>query len=563
MKGTIGGQAPHNSLILLLFLSIVIVGTYFLPRETAAVDWRTLPQPPGTIIDVLDPNAVNAYLATKGYTNPPFDTGTEVTDIVTTRPLVFVRVYAPPSTGIGSWIMRASEIRGLTPEQIKNVFALQNIPASVAYVIVPSGSTIYTGIAAPISGWGNGGAIQSYLYYYIPVNSFQHFQALGSQALLYAPAIGRTGNAGSIAAYLDLLRPVPYSSLDDVYSALDYLNYGNLDPLRAALNGVGPEKYDALTRIGMRNSMLFGDAVVKRSRSEVPMARTGDGDGSGGIGLQQNPNLWFQGIGEFGDQGGAGEHTGFDFNTGGFLLGADLLRFEQMTFGAAVSYLRTNLDWDGNGGDARMNATRWGIYGNYGGTTGFFVDGLLAGGYDWTTANRNIDFLYVSETTRANVSAFDMAARIRAGYAFKVSELYVSPVADLSYYLQHRSGFEESGSDSLDLDVRSGEYQTFRTQLGIRTEKDIIVKGMQITPALEVSWAHEVPLDSRGIEAGLVNQPGSFSVYGVSGDFDSVVVDAGLKVLLTKNMTLFTRYQAEVGDRFSSHQAGLGLGYRF
>lgn len=59
----------------------------------------------------------------------------------------------------GSWLMKLSDIQGLTPAQIQDKFALPYAPTHYCYVNVPAGVQMYTGVAAPVVGWGNGGGL--------------------------------------------------------------------------------------------------------------------------------------------------------------------------------------------------------------------------------------------------------------------------------------------------------------------------------------------------------------------------------------------------------------------
>ena len=82
----------------------------------------------------------------------------------------------------------------------------------------------------------------------------------GAQALLYQPTVGG-GNAGRVATYLDQFNPPPYSDIANVYTLLDYLNYVGYGPgpLRAAMQQISPERYDALPILGLRADLLFGE----------------------------------------------------------------------------------------------------------------------------------------------------------------------------------------------------------------------------------------------------------------------------------------------------------------
>ena len=114
--------------------------------------------------DVIDFNSaenVNEILKQNGYTNPPYKPGTNVTTIELTEDTTFVRVYDGEISGkYGGWIMNYNEIKELSPIEIKNRFALQNVPKYICDVKLPKGSRIRFGIANGISEWGNGGGVQ-------------------------------------------------------------------------------------------------------------------------------------------------------------------------------------------------------------------------------------------------------------------------------------------------------------------------------------------------------------------------------------------------------------------
>ena len=104
--------------------------------SSAAAQIDTLVQPRGVVVPGLlggahpvasittghDANTYLNMLPPKG----PFDETQPAGVIRTTEPVeYYVRMYTPGSSDAGGpWIMRASAIRGLTPEQIRDRFAL-------------------------------------------------------------------------------------------------------------------------------------------------------------------------------------------------------------------------------------------------------------------------------------------------------------------------------------------------------------------------------------------------------------------------------------------------------
>lgn len=56
--------------------------------------------------------------------------------------------------------MRREDIQGLTPEQLKDKFALPSLPKFVVDVNLDVGTHLRMGVVNPLEGWGSGGEIQ-------------------------------------------------------------------------------------------------------------------------------------------------------------------------------------------------------------------------------------------------------------------------------------------------------------------------------------------------------------------------------------------------------------------
>ena len=102
--------------------------------------------------------SVNEWWSKQGYDNPPYTEKTVVQEITLKEDITFVRVYDGENSGMyGGWVMNANDIRGLTPIQIQDKFALPTTPKYVAEVKLNAGSTIRMGEANPIFGAEGGG----------------------------------------------------------------------------------------------------------------------------------------------------------------------------------------------------------------------------------------------------------------------------------------------------------------------------------------------------------------------------------------------------------------------
>ena len=97
----------------------------------------------------------------KGYENPPYKPGTVVEEIELLENKKFVRVYDGEISGKkGGWLMEENEIKGLTPKQIQEKFALPCEPKYICDVEVDAGTHLRRGTANEVEGWGKGGGIQ-------------------------------------------------------------------------------------------------------------------------------------------------------------------------------------------------------------------------------------------------------------------------------------------------------------------------------------------------------------------------------------------------------------------
>lgn len=115
-----------------------------------------------TVLDETTGDEVNKWWRDEmNYPNPPYLPKSKVQHIKLDEDTKFVRVYDGENSGMyGGWIMKESDVAGLTPEQIKDKYALPQKPIKVCDVTLPKGTELRTGITNPLKGWGKGGGVQ-------------------------------------------------------------------------------------------------------------------------------------------------------------------------------------------------------------------------------------------------------------------------------------------------------------------------------------------------------------------------------------------------------------------
>jgi RHS repeat-associated protein len=134
--------------------------TIFLPLQTRMTSDHPAPRlnynPTIRVIPAEQANVAS------GYKYAPYKPGTSVIRYRSSVLGRYVRVYDsknPRANAVGKWIVKESEIKGLSLAQIKDKLALENLPDKMVEVKVPAGTNMEESVAGE-NEWGNGGAMQ-------------------------------------------------------------------------------------------------------------------------------------------------------------------------------------------------------------------------------------------------------------------------------------------------------------------------------------------------------------------------------------------------------------------
>jgi len=595
-----------------------------------AVDnWQQIPQPIGELVTLWSANPAQGLpiptsqlipdISARGFSLPttgveevnyicaqwdvnetpatvPWETSISVTEVTPTQTAHYVRFFYPGSSINGPWLTPSYEVRGKTPAQIQNDLALPMIPTSIVSVDIPASPdavtgaqyAIWTGIASPIAGFGEGGGVQIRIMADFGTNYFPYTydglryntQPVGAIALSYAPLAGE-GNSASIAHYLDQFVPAPYSDLESVYTSLDFLNWvGFTDsPLPKALTQLSPESYGALPFLAMRNSILFSDAILNRY---LPLKQCQESCCS--LGNDQSScdtSLWIQGVIDSGKQQ-SDHHIGFEYMTYGTVVNVDFQPLSNMTIGVAGSWLATNIQWEKGGGGGHTNSGKAGVYASYV-PSSFFIDTLVSGGYQWSSAHRRIDFpvatslavvtatggrMFVSNepinrNAHSHPNSEDLEAHVQSGWNFHRRCWTATPIARISYFYEKMLPFREHGAESLNLRVKGLDAHDLRTYLGVGAAYSIDRGCVSVVPQVSAMWTHDFSFNDRHVRAGLENLGGTFGVNYFHQAVNSVLASGGLRVLLPKQTALLAVYEFEWASHFVSQSGRLDFRVNF
>ena len=528
--------------------------------------WQDIVQPVG-VLQVNPPQSageVNRYLMSLDPNitpaTAPFDARTDVTRIVTTQNLYFTRIFDPPtgSNAVGSWLVRPAELRGMSAQQIRNVLALPAMPRFSAFVIVPAGITMLTGIAGPIAGWGEGGANQSKLIGppFVPIGNYFNLQALGDCFLCYR-VLAPDGNANRVGAALDRAIAPAYSSLETLYNNLDMMYYGPAaQRFRDALLSLSGEGATGSQTVAFANSATFIDGIRQQATNWV-------GRSASGVGLWGNLSGASSSL--RGDNGSATLNaTGATVQVGlGHAIDPDVV------VGAAIGGSNSGYSVADRFTTGTYNAVSLALYG-VARKENFYAAGTLSYSHGDTGMTRQVTVNELFNKQQGNFSTDVVGARIELGLRGAAGNLSVTPFAAFQPTWLRQGAFSEGltgASNSLvnmGLNYQSQSVTSLPASLGLQVDGQIPLEGgWTLSPSLRAAWIYEFQTD-RSLQAALAMLPGqSFTVYGASAARNTAQVQLGLTAFDGDRVTGYLTLGADLSDRGQALQARAGLNIAF
>ncbi len=402
----------------------------------------------------------------------------------------------------------------------------------------------------------------------------------------YADENGLTVNQKSVASALD---KVAFDKRER--RLIDYLNQRSLNDLPGDFDRIAPDElasiYDisfALANVQSLNLQRRTDDIRRGSTgfSAAGLAMNGTGPGYSGpvqfrtgsagptgdeskesksveIPEESKWGVFLSGVGEWVDVDGDGNARGYEISTGGFTVGIDYKVNPNFAVGLSAGYAGTGADLSDDG-RVFVNGGKLGLYATYF-TGGFYLDAGLNGGYNSYDTKRTA----LAGTARGDTEGLEFNALLGTGYDFTIGNLRVGPTATVQYTNVQIDEFKESGSLA-PLQIEDQNAESLRTAIGFRASYDIQLRnGMIIRPELRAAWQHEFADRRFALDSRFASGAGSvFTVYGPEYGRDSLLLSAGLTLLLNERTALFLSYDGQLARTdYDSHAVSGGVRVAF
>jgi fibronectin-binding autotransporter adhesin len=268
--------------------------------------------------------------------------------------------------------------------------------------------------------------------------------------------------------------------------------------------------------------------------------------------------FWMQGFGSWGDWDGDGNAAALDRSTGGAIAGVDTL-VGDWRLGVAGGYSQTSFDVD----DRRSSGDADGYHAAvYAGTNWDNVVLRAGAAYSWSdiATKREITSPIIDEL-EADYGAGTAQVFGELAYRADLGALVLEPFANAAYVNLHTEGFTEEGGAAA-LESKASSTDSVVTVLGLRPEVRFGLGDMEAVVAGMIGWQHafgDVTPETRlAFDGG-----DEFGISGVPMARDTALIEAGLALKLTDNVSFGASYQGQFGDGVSDNGFNARLGVEF
>lgn len=269
-------------------------------------------------------------------------------------------------------------------------------------------------------------------------------------------------------------------------------------------------------------------------------------------------------------QKGEGSVVGYKTKSAGGVLGFDALASENLTIGAAVSIVRTDMKYKDYkfGEKTDINTVMLSLYGSQQLDKDFFVQGLVSFG---SNKIKNSDPRKVptsrnasgQQIAKASYDSLSYGGQVLFGYNAKVSDsVLLTPMAGIRYTGSSDEGYKETGTDNVNKVVAKKTSNKVEAVLGTRFAVSVDTSGITVMPEAHAFVSQKLVGSSGKVNAKLDGMTSSFATR--SDKAAKTLFNLGLGVTAKAgNMEYGAGYDAYLASKYVGHQGTLKVRVNF
>jgi uncharacterized protein with beta-barrel porin domain len=292
--------------------------------------------------------------------------------------------------------------------------------------------------------------------------------------------------------------------MPSIYSSLPTLAFNTANALNTKLF----ERIWLMQVAGLSGAAAAGDSPTQNNDNN-PL----------GLKADQNWSPFVDANGIFASANSGGALDTYNAQNGGVTTGGMYKFLPNLMAGAYAGYQYTHAGYDGST-SMEDNAARFGLLASWAGDTCYrntdniYLNGLVGGQMHNYNVDRQIAYSTINRTANATPTAGEFDSAVQVGYNMREGGFTFGPQASLQYTYLGMNSFNESGADSLDLNVDSFNSSSMMFTLGgqgaYRIEVD---EDFAVIPMASASWQHECLQNPYGIQS-------AFATGGPSESFN-------------------------------------------
>jgi outer membrane autotransporter protein len=365
---------------------------------------------------------------------------------------------------------------------------------------------------------------------------------------------------GGLDDYVDQTPGLP----DDVVA---YLNGQNIADLPAMYDLIAPDELTAIFQMGFTAAGVQNASIqrhlerVRRSTSTSTLSTRTHTDSKGGLAEETyttqatNPwNFFFEGTGGSADVDGDSNASGYDFDSTGGMLGADMRVNDGLVIGILGSYANSDANLV-NGGSIDAESYSVAAYATVY-KNGYFLDALIGAGFNSYDTRRSSLLGYAE----GNPDGWQLNTMLNTGYDFHRGKWTLTPNASIAYTRVSLDSFDETGSLT-PLSYPTQDQNSLRSELGLTLAYAADLNGIKVTPQVRIAWQHEFMDSTQSMDSRFIGGTGpTFTVSGPHMDRDRAVLSAGISAEITPSVTIYGFYDGLLGSsNYNSNQVSAGV----
>ncbi|ROM92145.1 autotransporter domain-containing protein [Pseudomonas brassicacearum] len=265
-----------------------------------------------------------------------------------------------------------------------------------------------------------------------------------------------------------------------------------------------------------------------------------------------NGRVWVQALGNSATLDDKRDNSALRQRTHGIVVGADWSLDSEWRVGVLGGKSQTRLDSVLLDGD--LDSWHLGAYAlRQSGPLALRL-GATYSSHDGTT-KRNIAFNRYSNRLKGSYNASSQQVFAELGYNLSSGALQVEPFANFGHeHYQHDSYRERGGPAALKVDEQT--QRNFNSIFGLRlAHRSDLENGMRLTPRMSAGWKHTYGNVSSHVHQTFLVGGESFYVEGIPLDRNSLTLEAGVDLRVSKQHSLSVAYNGEMSS--NSHENGV------